>query len=314
LYSGSLIIFPEDNMLSLVDLFKNTTVVILDSAMGTELQSRGADTSLPLWSARALIDNPDIVQQIHIDNIVAGADIITANTFRTQRRMFEKAEYKHNGLSFMDTARELTKTAVDLAKEAVKVANDNVLVAGSVSPLEDCYKPELVPDTDTLCTEHNEHIRNLIDAGVDLLLAETLNSVREISAVVNQIHQTGKEYCISFLCRNSKELYSGELLSDAVKIVDKFSPAAILINCIHPIQAEGIIRTLRGLTGIPLGVYANIGEIDQTTGGIFKKTVTVGEYYDFALSWKNLGVKIIGGCCGTNPDYVKKINNLKNSL
>ena len=298
-------------MKNLSQILKNSNVIILDSAMGTELQSRDIDISLPLWSARALIVKPDTVRQIHIDNIDAGADIITTNTFRTQRRTFEKAGYKHEGLNFDGTARELTKIAVDLAKEAVLITNDNVLIAGSVAPLEDCYRPDLVPDTDTLCTEHNEHILNLLDAGVDFILAETMNSIREISAVVNQIHQTGREYCISLLCKNDKELLSGELISDAVKIIEKFTPIAVMINCIHPVRIEPVIKMLKSLTNITLGVYANIGEIDQSGGSTFRKSVTPDKYYEFALLWKDLGVKIIGGCCGTGPDYIKKISHLK---
>jgi len=287
--------------------------MILDSAMGTELESRGVDTSLPLWSARALIDRPDTVRQIHIDNIDAGADIITTNTFRTQGRTLKNADFKMNGLSYSESARDLTKGAVELAKEAVMIAKKEVLIAGCVSPLEDCYRPDLVPDTDTLAAEHNEHIKNLLEAGVDFLLAETMNSVREISAVVNQIHQTGREYCISMLCRNDKELLSGESISDAVKIIEKFSPVAVMINCVHPLKVESIIKALKVLTGIPLGVYANIGEIDQIGSRSFHKTVSIDEYYKSALNWKNLGVKIIGGCCGTNPAYIKKISNLKRS-
>lgn len=298
-------------MSSLSQILKNSKLLILDSAMGTELQCRDADTSLPLWSARALFERPDTVRQIHIDNIDAGADIITTNTFRTQKRSFEKAGYQHEGLSYSETAKFFTKLAVDIAKEAVMITRDDVLIAGSVAPLEDCYKPDLVPDTDTLCTEHNEHILNLIDAGVDFLLAETMSTVREISAVVNQIHQTGKEYCISLLCRNDKELFSGESIGDAVKIAEKFSPDAILINCIHPVKAEAVLNSLKKLTDLPLGVYANIGEINNNEGNKFIKTITIDRYYEFASTWKNMGVKIIGGCCGTNPDYIKAISNLK---
>jgi homocysteine S-methyltransferase len=295
----------------LSQIIKESKLLILDSAMGTELQCRAVDISLPLWSARALIDTPDIVRQIHIDNIDAGADIITTNTFRTQRRAFKKTGYLHDGHNFSETAKVFTKLAVDLAKEAVMITNDDVLIAGSVAPLEDCYRPDLVPDTDTLCTEHNEHILNLVDAGVDFLLAETMGSVREVSAVVNQIHQTGKEYCVSLLCRNDKELYSGEIIGDALKIAEKFSPVAVMINCIHPTKVESIIKSLKKITDLPLGVYANIGGIDHTEGSKFVKTVSVDQYYEFASSWKHMGVKIIGGCCGTNPDYIKKISRLK---
>jgi homocysteine S-methyltransferase len=293
------------------ELLGEKSLVILDSAMGTELQERGVDISLPLWSAAAIFENPDTIRQIHIDNIDAGADIITTNTFRTQRRTFEKANYHHDGMDFSTTAKELTKTAVEIAREAAMIANENVLIAGSIAPLEDCYKPELVPDTDTLCSEHYEHVMNLVESGVDLLLAETMSSVREISAVLNQIHKTDKQYCISLLCRNDKLLFSGELIKDAIDIIEKFSPQAILLNCIHPTSIEGILKNLMNLTGRPLGVYANVGEPSFYEGASMIVNVTPDEYYNYALKWKNLGVKIIGGCCGTAPEYIGKISILR---
>jgi S-methylmethionine-dependent homocysteine/selenocysteine methylase len=294
------------------DILDKQAIIVLDSAMGTELEARGADISIPLWSTRALFEKPDTIRQIHIDNIDAGADIITANTFRTQKRTLEKANYKYKELNYSESAKELTTAAVELAKEAVMITHDEVLVAGSITTLEDCYKPGLAPDTDTLCTEHYEHVQNLIEAGADILLPETMNNVREISAVLNQIHKTGKEYMISLICRNNKELLSGEPIKDAVKIIEKFSPSAIMVNCIHPSAAEGVINTLKSLTVSPIGVYANIGEAEHEKGSRFELDVSPAEYFDYAVKWKRMGAVIIGGCCGTNPEYIGKISILKN--
>jgi S-methylmethionine-dependent homocysteine/selenocysteine methylase len=293
------------------DLLNKQAIIVLDSAMGTELEARGADISAPLWSARAIFEKPDTVRQIHIDNIDAGADVITTNTFRTQRRTLEKANYKRDELSYAESARELTVDAVELARDAVMITHDDVLIAGSIATLEDCYKPGLSPYTDTLCTEHYEHVMNLVNAGADLLLPETMNNVREISAVLNQIHKTGKEFMISMICRNNKELLSGESIKDAVNIIDKFSPSAIMVNCVHPSAAEGVITTLKSLTGSPIGVYANIGEAEHEKGSRFELDVSPAEYFEYALKWKRMGAVIIGGCCGTNYEFISKISILK---
>jgi homocysteine S-methyltransferase len=295
----------------LSDLFNKQALVILDSAMGTELKERGEDISLPLWSAGPLLSNPDMVREIHIENIDAGADIITTNTFRTQKRTMEKAGFKLNELSYESTAKELTLEAVELAAEAVLITDDHVLIAGCSAPIDDCYRPELVPDTDTLCTEHYEHIMNLEEGGVDLHLAETMMTIKEISAVLNQLHKSGREYMISLLCRNENELFSAEPVSEAMNIINKFSASAVLINCIHPSAAEAILRNLKQLTDLPLGVYANVGNPEKKNGEVFEKEVTVDQYYKYAKKWKELGVKIIGGCCGTDPSYIKKISVLK---
>src|SRR5512135_2602497 len=94
-------------------------VLLLDGATGTELQRRGVDTTLPLWSARALLQAPAVLHAIHGDYIAAGADIITTNTFRTHRRTLTRA-----GLG--DRTRELTQLAVRLAREAAQQADREV--------------------------------------------------------------------------------------------------------------------------------------------------------------------------------------------
>jgi len=304
---------------ALKELLATGRTIILDSAMGTELQTRGLSVKLPLWSAQALIDKPDTVRHIHIDNIDTGADIITSNTFRTQRRTYEKSDYKYKDMDFAQTAAHFTADAVDLAKDAVMIAaeEDEVMVAGCIAPLEDSYRPDLTPDTDTLCTEHNEHMKNLADAGVDLFLAETLTSIREISAVLNQLHKFGLDYIISITPRNEKELFSGEPISEAVSIINKYSPDILSINCIHPHMVEPVINHLKTLTEIPLGVYANIGDPNYKAdpkhkeNDPMKRTVSPDEYLKYAQKWKSMGIRMIGGCCGTNPLYIAKLSHLK---
>src|SRR3990170_4956784 len=115
--------------------------ILLDGATGSELGRRAVDIDLPLWSARALIEAPDVLAQIHADYLRAGAEIITANTFRTHRRSLERGGLGHRAL-------ELTQYAVDIARAAVREAShrgNGLFVAGSLAPLEDCYSPHLVP-------------------------------------------------------------------------------------------------------------------------------------------------------------------------
>src|SRR5262245_11781968 len=98
--------------------------LLLDAAMGTELQRRDADTSLPLWSARPLLRDPELVWTVHGDEISAGADILTTNTFRTHARSLAKA-------NFAERAAELTARAVQLAHQAAAAPGREVFVAGS---------------------------------------------------------------------------------------------------------------------------------------------------------------------------------------
>ena len=139
-----------------------------------------------------------------------------------------------------------------------------------------------------------------------------MNTIKEISAVLNQIHQTGFEYGISFVCKNENELYSGETIKDAMKIIDKFYPAVIMTNCVHPELAGKILNTFKSLTDRPLGVYCNIGNPELFDSGKFEVCITSEEYYEYAIKWKKMGVRVIGGCCGTTPEYIKMLKKLKN--
>ncbi|MCU0709562.1 MAG: homocysteine S-methyltransferase family protein, partial [Pirellula sp.] len=136
--------------------------LLLDGATGTELNRRGVDTGLPLWSANALTTDAglNVLRQVHLDYLNAGADIITTNTFRTNRRALA-------GKGF--SARELTLRAVATAREAIAEFGEPAIVAGSLSSLEDCYRPDLVPPADECLAEHSERIHHLVEGGVDLL-------------------------------------------------------------------------------------------------------------------------------------------------
>lgn len=296
----------------LKEIISKSEILILDAAMGTELQSKGADISLPLWSARALVDNPDSVRMIHIENIDAGVDIITTNTFRTQARTMEKADYKYEKLNYKQTAKELTKRAVELAYEAKMITHDMVLIAGCVAPLEDCYKPELAPDKNKLAEEHAEHINNLIQSDVDFLLAETFSSLEEIKVVLEQMHRSGKEYCISLFCKDENNLQTGETINDALEIIKSFQPSAVLLNCMHPALIDKLVDKLKAALNFHIGVYANIGYPNNNNENkVVEKSVSTEQYLNHARNWKKSGVKIIGGCCGTTSEYIKKLSHLK---
>ena len=134
-------------------------VLLLDGATGSELDRRCVDVSLPLWSARALISEPQAIAEIHREYLRAGAEAITANTFRTHARTLARE-------SGVPGAAELSRRAVQIARAARDEHAPGALVLGSVAPLEDCYRPDLAPDADACRREHAELIGPLVDAGV----------------------------------------------------------------------------------------------------------------------------------------------------
>jgi S-methylmethionine-dependent homocysteine/selenocysteine methylase len=273
--------------------------LLLDGATGSELERRGQRTTLPLWSARALHEAPQAVLAIHRDYVAAGAQALTANTFRTQRRTLARG-----GLG--GRATELTALAVELAREAAQAAPEAVWVLGSDPPLEDCYRPDLVPDDAALAAEHAEHCEQLAAAGVDAILCETHNSVREARAAARAASQTGLPVLVSFVCWEGATLLSGDPLVAAIRAVRDLEPAALLVNCLPPANVAACLAVLAGET-LPFGCYANLGAPDDTTGFRRSDELSPQGFAASAAAWVAAGARVVGGCCGTTPDHIRAI-------
>ncbi|MCH8806467.1 MAG: homocysteine S-methyltransferase family protein [Planctomycetes bacterium] len=288
--------------------------LVLDGATGTELTRRGVDTALPLWSATALTTAPDMVQKIHRDYVEAGADIIVANTFRTSVRTLQRAGRFGEGAA-------LNKTAVDLARRAIAAAAESatdvavirprrVLVAASVAPVEDCYRPELVPDEKTLIEEHAQMMVWLSSAGPDLVWIETMNTVREARTAAAAAADAKLSLVVSFVVNEAGDLLNGERLVDAVAAIEPFDPLAVGLNCIPPAGMTAHLPRLRQATERPLAAYAHIGNPEPILGWSFSSDISPKAYADHARCWLDAGVNIVGGCCGTGPDHIRAVRAL----
>jgi S-methylmethionine-dependent homocysteine/selenocysteine methylase len=267
--------------------------------MGTELQRRGADTRLPLWSARALVEAPDLVREIHREEVAAGAEVLTANTFRTHRRTLAKG-----GLG--ESSRQLSALAVRLARDAGAAAGRDVIVAGSLAPLEDCYRPDLVPEDAALEAEHREQAESLAAAGVDLILLETHNTVRELVAAARAAKATGLPVVASMVTDGNGRLLSGETIEHAVRALEpsRSNPDAISINCVPAGKlADDLARLAAAAPSVPLASYGNLGLPADDRGWAFTGELSPSEYAELGRSWLALGARMVGGCCGTTPAH-----------
>ncbi len=298
-------------MASLSDRLSNPRPILLDGATGTELNRRGVDTGLPLWSANALLQAPDVLRQVHMDYLAAGAEVITANTFRTHRRTLARA-----GLG--DRAPELTYLAIQIARQATSLyaghpkgrSTPDAFIAGSLAPLEDCYSPELVPPQEECEREHAEMARNLAEAGADLILIETMNTVREAEAAAEAARQTGLPFAVSFVCRADGRLFSGETVVDAAHALERFGPRMLGINCTPTPSIHHPLRELRAATHLPIYGYANVGHTDDIQGWTNTDDVSPDEYAALAHRWLTLGLRMVGGCCGTTPAHIRALRNI----
>ena len=279
-------------------------ILLLDGATGTELDRRGVDISLPLWSARALLDAPGVLASIHDGYLAAGAGAITTNTFRTHRRSLAKA-----GLG--PRASELTSLAVDIAKAARGRHEPQALVLGSVAPLEDCYRPALAPPVGACRAEHAEMIDHLLESGVDRILIETMNNVPEARAAVREARRRAPgRWMVSFCLRREGPagvLLSGEPVSDLLD--DLLEAVAVGVNCTAAAATEAQVAYLRAAlpSHIRIAAYANIGTSDDAGNWISTDAVAPERYAEYADAWAAAGATMIGGCCGTTPQTIRAI-------
>jgi homocysteine S-methyltransferase len=282
--------------------------LLLDSAMGTELERRGARADLPLWSACALMDDPGLVLAIHRDEVAAGADILTANTFRTHRRTLAKE-------NLGDRAAELTRTAVLLAREAARGGSRPVFVAGSLSPLEDCYRPDLRPPGEALEREHAVQAEALASSGADLILIETQNSVRELATAARWARETGLPVVASMITDGQGRLLSGEPIEEAAAALESLRLDALSINCV-PARDLGadVARLAKAAPGVPLAAYGNLGPPTGEGGTVFARDVAPEDYADLARDWIAAGARIVGGCCGTTNAHTAALKRMLATL
>lgn len=275
--------------------------LLLAGALGTELLRRGHPTPLPLWSTAALGAAPEAVAALHADHVRAGACVVTANTFRTGR-----ATVAPHGLD----PRALTRRAVSLAREGVAAAGTarDILVAGSVGPVADCYRPDLVPDEPTLRAEHGLHVGALVAARADLALVETMGTIREAVAALGATRAGLLPAMVSFAVDDRARLLSGESLTDAVRAVEPLEPLAILVNCCDPAAATRAVQGLAAATTRPVGAYANgEGRPDDRDGWSFDGGTPDDAYVEHARDWLDAGARILGGCCGTTPETIARL-------
>jgi len=292
--------------------------LILDGALATELQRRGADLNDPLWSAKLLLAQPELIRAVHLDYFRAGADVATTASYQATFEGFAQ-----RGLG-ADEAARLMRLSVQLALEArdafwadavgqfAHVGRARPLVAASVGPygamLADGseYRGHYAIDEDALMAFHRPRLAVLAQAGADLLAVETIPCLAEARAVARLLRQEwpATPAWISFSCADGVHNSQGELLADCVAALEGYAQiVAIGINCTAPQHIASLVARARARTAKPIVVYPNAGE---TYDAVSKQWVPAGHaahtpFAEQALRWADAGACLIGGCCRTTP-------------
>ena len=295
-------------------LLNGRRFLVLDGGLASEIERRGvAIDGDPLWSARLLLDNPSLLEDIHRAYAQAGADILTTATYQASLPGLAAA-----GLSASESHAVLAQS-VQLAHEAGsrgraarrRADGRRPLVAASMGPygayLADGseYTGNYTRNKAVLRNFHEERLAVLADAGADILACESIPSQAEGEVLLELLGAYPHLPCwISFTCRDARHVSHGEPAAACLSMAEDFPHVLAGVNCIHPLMAGLLMESCPDSGGPPVQVvYANRGDAwladrrtwDANTG------LDDAAYAACAESWMQLGAVVIGGCCRTTP-------------
>lgn len=295
--------------------------VLLDGGVGTEILRRGV-----YWRCHGIEQHPEVVRQVHADYVAAGADVLKTNTFQLNRRaylnLFHGLEHMRRigAKGLENKAGLLTRRAVELAREARQQAGreaHGVAIAGVISPLEHCFRPDLSPPPDPCRAEYGEIVEQMKTAGVDFILLESMNRISEARLACEVACARGLPVWISFVVREDAQLLSREPLADAVRAVELPGVDVVAVNCAPLADITRALAELRKHREGPVGAYAHIGRYDPPSWkfGFYPRfsgtgAVLPARYLETAREWKKIGAQVVGGCCGTTPEHIRALREV----
>lgn len=297
------------------EILDKNKIVVLDGGIGAELKSRGLDLSGALWSAIALSEAPEMIEQLHYEYFSAGANVGISASYQASIEGFERQGFSR------EQAEELISRSVTLVKNArdrfwnglsEKEKQDTVypVIVGSAGPYAASFADmsEYVgysPNTskEDFITYHRRRIELLIEAGAEFIAIETTPSVEEAEAVLEILADFPDIYAwVSFSSTYTNKISNGTPIREAVSRLNGYRRlAAIGINCVDPKLALPLIKEFAAYSDKPVIAYPN---------GKDKYDLSLGtrDFSENARIWFENGAKLIGGCCLTTPNDIRKIS------
>ena len=274
-------------------LLASNTPVLLDGGMGTMLQARGLAAGQ--HPELAALEHPDWLEDIHRAYVEAGSQIISANTFGANRLKLA---------NMGKTVAEVVPASIAVARKA---AGDRALVALDIGPVGQLLEPTGILPFEQAVDIFKETVICGVEAGVDLIFIETMADLQEARAALI----AAKEVCdlpvmVSMTFEERGRTFLGCPPAAAALTLEGLGAAAIGVNCsLGPKQLLPIIEELGRWTNLPLILKPNAGLPDPAGGGY---DITPAQFAETLAPATQLGVKLLGGCCGTTPEYIALLN------
>jgi homocysteine S-methyltransferase len=301
-------------------MLQKQSIAIVDGALATELERRGCDLNDALWSAKVLMEKPELIRQVHLDYFNAGADFaITASYQATVEGFARRGLNKEQALGLMKKSVQIAQSARDefWSNENNHTNRTRPLIAGSVGPygafLADGseYRGDYKLTEQELIDFHRPRVEALIASGADILACETIPCLIEAQALIKLIAEfpnTSAWFCFS--AKDDEHICVGEKIADCTKWLDQFPQvAAIGINCTSPLYIPSLIREIKKSTHKPIIVYPNSGEVYDPLSNTWQGETSCDAFGLQSKVWHENGATLIGGCCRTTPDHIREIKN-----
>ena len=281
----------------LLELVKSR-VVLFDGAMGTELMARGLPqgASPEAWT----IERPDLVREVHEAYFAAGSDVVSTNTFGA-------SPIKLAGHGLERRAHELNRAAALLARDAAPAGR---YVAGSMGPTGKFLKPQGDYAEEEFSAAFAEQARGLADGGADVLIIETQYDLREALAALRGARSaTALPVFVTMTFNAFPRGYftlMGDTVARAAAELERNGAQAVGANCtLNSEQMVGCVRAIRQATTLPVIAQANAGQPIIGEDGRVRYSQGLDDYVRFVPEIIRAGAGFIGGCCGTNPSYIR---------
>lgn len=275
--------------------------LLLDGGLGTLLMAAGlAKGSAPeRWN----LERPDVIRQVHRSYVEAGSDLIHANTFGAS-----PPKLAAGGLA--GRCGEICARAVALAREAAAGA---ALVAGDLGPTGLLRPPLGTASVEQMRAAYAEQAAALAAAGADLLSIETQYDLQEALAAVQACKATGLPVIASLTCELKKRgafTIMGDPLGPSLGALAQAGADAVGLNCsvTSPVMLDMARQALPALT-VPLAVQPNAGQPRVTPEGVVYDADSEAFARDL-LAMARAGARLLGGCCGTEPAFIRRIRDL----
>ena len=279
-------------------------LILLDGGMGTMLQAAGMRPGEhpEVWN----ITDPEAVKNIHKQYINAGSDCIYANTF-----CGNALKLKGTGYSVADVVAAGIKNAKDAVKEALGEGSDrNVLVALDIGPSGELLDPYGDMEFEEAVDLFAEMVTAGVSAGADLIIIETMSDLEELKAAVTAAKENSSlPVWTTMTFEKNGRTFMGISIEQMAQAMNEMEVDAMGFNCsVGPEDLLPLVEELRQFTERPIILKPNAGLPDTATG---LYNVTPSEFARDMKKGIEEGAVIIGGCCGTNPEYISELNKLR---